>query len=436
MLFCAYDVHDGQGATAPLTDACTKAMANAAIDSAYKVSPKQAPDRKAAKNGSDQPQSKKASEQTQSLPPIETVSLGDVIAVKLSGLEELRSKCTGVPIVLYINSYPIKSLKPYPPSPPPDELRFILRVDNKSRESWAPILGEPCCRARVISVSAGLEDQYPLRAAGGRELPSFKLDILGNRWFLIWGLIFLAMVVAFFYCVRYTNIIRNGSPTGGAQGITDDGTLIASAAGVGGTYSLAKTQGAWWFFIIVAAYLLIGLVTGDFSNSINDTALILLGIGAGTVIGSAVIDQSKDTQNTAKTESDIAAAKKELNDIDEAIAAKEKTLNGTPKPPDEDRIRRDIESLRAAKTKVISDYRKLTRQNENFLTDIMSDANGVSFHRFQMAAWTLVLGIVFIKGVNDNLAMPEFNATLMGLLGLSAGTYLGLKIPEATTPKK
>jgi hypothetical protein len=24
----------------------------------------------------------------------------------------------------------------------------------------------------------------------------------------------------------------------------------------------------------------------------------------------------------------------------------------------------------------------------------------------------------------------------MGLLGLSAGTYLGLKIPEATTPKR
>jgi hypothetical protein len=24
----------------------------------------------------------------------------------------------------------------------------------------------------------------------------------------------------------------------------------------------------------------------------------------------------------------------------------------------------------------------------------------------------------------------------MGLLGLSAGTYLGLKIPEASTPKK
>jgi hypothetical protein len=53
-----------------------------------------------------------------------------------------------------------------------------------------------------------------------------------------------------------------------------------------------------------------------------------------------------------------------------------------------------------------------------------------------MATWTLVLSLVFIKGVYENLAMPEFNTTLMGLLGLSAGTYLGLKIPEASTPKK
>ena len=64
------------------------------------------------------------------------------------------------------------------------------------------------------------------------------------------------------------------------------------------------------------------------------------------------------------------------------------------------------------------------------------EANGISFHRFQMAAWTIVLGIIFVKGVYENLAMPEFNTTLMGLLGLSAGTYLGLKIPEAKTPTK
>jgi hypothetical protein len=116
------------------------------------------------------------------------------------------------------------------------------------------------------------------------------------------------------------------------------------------------------------------------------------------------------------------------------IASIDKQLQEVPPPSNDlnqERVKKEDE-----KTQVLSDYRKLTRQSEHFLTDIMSDANGVSFHRFQMATWTLVLSLVFIKGVYENLAMPEFNTTLMGLLGLSAGTYLGLKIPEASTPKK
>jgi hypothetical protein len=32
--------------------------------------------------------------------------------------------------------------------------------------------------------------------------------------------------------------------------------------------------------------------------------------------------------------------------------------------------------------------------------------------------------------VYKDLAMPEFSATLLGLMGLSSGTYLGFKVPE------
>jgi hypothetical protein len=68
--------------------------------------------------------------------------------------------------------------------------------------------------------------------------------------------------------------------------------------------------------------------------------------------------------------------------------------------------------------------------------DILSDANGVSFHRFQMAAWTVVLGVIFILQVYKVLAMPTFDGSLLALLGISAGTFLGLKVPEPTTPKQ
>ena len=65
-----------------------------------------------------------------------------------------------------------------------------------------------------------------------------------------------------------------------------------------------------------------------------------------------------------------------------------------------------------------------------FLRDILSDASGYSFHRFQIFAWTLVLGVIFISSVYNQLTMPEFSTTLLGLMGISSGTYIGFKFPE------
>lgn len=68
--------------------------------------------------------------------------------------------------------------------------------------------------------------------------------------------------------------------------------------------------------------------------------------------------------------------------------------------------------------------------SKGFLNDILSDSSGYSFHRFQIFAWTIVLGIMFLSSVYNNLTMPEFSATLLGLMGISSGTYIGFKFPE------
>jgi ABC-type Mn2+/Zn2+ transport system permease subunit len=66
----------------------------------------------------------------------------------------------------------------------------------------------------------------------------------------------------------------------------------------------------------------------------------------------------------------------------------------------------------------------------NFLKDILSDATGVTLHRFQMLVWTVVLGIVFALQVYRNLAMMDFSPELLALQGISGGTYLSFKVPE------
>ena len=70
--------------------------------------------------------------------------------------------------------------------------------------------------------------------------------------------------------------------------------------------------------------------------------------------------------------------------------------------------------------------------SRGFVHDVLSDADGISLHRFQMFIWTLVLGIIFVASVYKNLSMPEFSATLLGLMGISSGTYVGFKAQEKT----
>ena len=67
---------------------------------------------------------------------------------------------------------------------------------------------------------------------------------------------------------------------------------------------------------------------------------------------------------------------------------------------------------------------------KNFIHDILSDDNGISFHRFQMFGWTIVLIFIFIAKVYNDLAMPDFDATLLTLMGISGGTYVGFKLPK------
>jgi len=80
-----------------------------------------------------------------------------------------------------------------------------------------------------------------------------------------------------------------------------------------------------------------------------------------------------------------------------------------------------IEEAKSGLTKPVSD---------GFPRDLLTDVDGVNFHRFQMVVWTIILGFFFLNGVYRELAMPQFSATLLALMGISTGTYLGFKIPE------
>lgn len=65
------------------------------------------------------------------------------------------------------------------------------------------------------------------------------------------------------------------------------------------------------------------------------------------------------------------------------------------------------------------------------MNDLVCDAQGHSITRFQMLAWTIVLIMVFLVDVVDDLVMPVMGPELLYLLGLSSGTYVAHRRPEA-----
>ena len=137
--------------------------------------------------------------------------------------------------------------------------------------------------------------------------------------------------------------------------------------------SLARMQVALWIVVIAVSYAYIWSVTGE-TSTINATALALLAIGAGTAAGAAILKGGKTVDAKAVVQT---LANASANDV-------------TP-----------IE---------------------------ISGPTGL--HALMIASWTVVLAIVFIATVFRFLQMPDFSGPVLGILGISAGTYLAFSMPQ------
>jgi len=148
-------------------------------------------------------------------------------------------------------------------------------------------------------------------------------------------------------------------------------------------FSLSRCQLAFWFFVILGAWIFLWVTTSSL-DTLSETALIVSGIGSGAAVTGIVAGKVRD---------EIAGGS--LSTV---------TLNVNERP----------RGFRAGPGAV--------------LYDLLSDRDTVAFHRFQLLVWNLILGGVFLWKTVEDFAMPEFNSTLLGLLGLSAVTFVGIKM--------
>lgn len=206
---------------------------------------------------------------------------------------------------------------------------------------------------------------------------------------------YLAVIAVLFWFAGISDMLRDGEPQNfGAIKIGRNETEDPRRP-----FSLAQTQMTWWFALVLAAYLFLFLATGDVP-ALTGQALTLMGIGTGTALGAALVEQNKAN-------------------------AKQERFNGLLAQISTNPVTDNIAALRAQ-------ARDLAQQlaSKNFLTDILTDVDGISLHRFQSFVWTMAIGAIFIVEVVVRRQLPEFDPYTLGVLGISAGTYLGFKIPE------
>jgi hypothetical protein len=294
---------------------------------------------------------------------------------------------------------------------------------------------------RIISVSVGYGDK-PLRSDASTRLRPI-------RWFaalfFIIGLS-LALLALLFLAWR-SNLIRDIGPDPVSKDnkrlfrdkagnlfteeVTSDGKRTYKAldglAQTDGkvrpvlkTFSLARTQLAFWVFVTVAAFFYIWLVTTD-RQSLPTFVLGLLGISSATAVGSTLIDSSR-----LASQPDPDSLKQQLKALrDEQTTLQAKATRSQDEESRLNTLNTQIPGLEA--TIAQGEESKVTK---GFWRDILSDDTGITIHRFQIVAWTLVLGTIFVITVINTLIMPNYDGTLLALMGISSGAFIALKPTE------
>ena len=169
------------------------------------------------------------------------------------------------------------------------------------------------------------------------------------------------------------------------------------------------------------------------------TGSSLIGISAGTALGSAIVGKNEAATKVADAATKKAAGKVvprpptvEVYPVE--IEAAQKALAQATAAGDIDKIRAVTSDVARLKGEL---KRWRAQHWGQLLLDLLSEQDVsmgenrvVTFHRFQIVVWTLILGVVFVSEVLTKLAMPVFDNTLLTLMGISSGTYLGFKVSK------
>jgi hypothetical protein len=340
---------------------------------------------------------------------------------------------------LFLKDREIKDLRPEI-RPGGLELVFPLEMTPDNKKVWGSLLGAPGLQQISLPVAVSVGD-VRLDWKAGNQKVDFRVY---NIWVVLpLALLAVLSVGSVAWLARRTTILRD--------------TLVPQIRISDRPFSLARSQMAWWFALILPSFLLVYGMTGS-TEAISSQALVLLGIASGTALGSTLIDHSRTDQANLLGPKLVAAGFTTCADVErlaievfggpikgqwstDALAAKAeataRSLAALDATSDDPVIKGQIAALRtkADKTSTLQTYQDLIAdyRSVSWWIDVVNDVNGPTVHRLQIVAWTAVLGVIYIIDTYQSLQVPQFSDNLLALMGISSGVYLGLKVPERQT---
>jgi hypothetical protein len=263
-------------------------------------------------------------------------------------------------------------------------LEFVLDRDSNNalnRQSWDSLLSQLDFGPQRLQAGVGVNGRVP-HLTPAQDL---EFQVRDGYWIgcvIVVGVVLLVLGLLAVIC---SGMVRENGP--------------------GTPYSLGKTQMAFWGLMVAISFLAVWLI-GHRMERIPPQVLILMGISGVTGLGSVLIN-TKPKQPAQPT--------KPPQDAQPLQAGQPAKVAQDAQPAEPGRFEWFFQTI------------------SYWFTDIISDGTGVSFQRLQVVIWTIILGFVFGWTVANTFSMPEFENTLLVLMGISNGLYLGFKGSE--TPK-
>jgi hypothetical protein len=305
------------------------------------------------------------------------------------------------------------------------ELHFdLVRTDGSksNRATWVALIGSPFANANANATVGMTYDGKALsyKKTDGKtdEVESSTLPVAK---FSI-PMMVLGLLTAF-------AIVAVTIGLGATTSMLRDAETVPQIPIFDRPFSLGRCQMAVWMILVMSSFVFIFALLLDLA-SLNTESFALIGISAATGLGAVAIDVSKNASATAAVAAlrsmNIASAS-DVQNLKGAVANNGGAAATTVVP---NAVVPGIAIPTVAQLWTAYLNATTAFRSEGLLKDLLNDVSGPTIHRFQIVAWTIILGAIYVGMVYTNLETPVFGNNLLALMGISGGVYLGFKIPE------